>query len=137
MSKEPHWLSKKALLLLHTESLAGFGGVPGLRDESLLESALARPVNLYGYEPQSTLAALAACYGFGLAKNHAFVDGNKRAAFLAIGVFLSINGAKLVADELDAIQTIVAVAAGELDEQVLATWIENNSTWPANEQRFS
>jgi death-on-curing protein len=127
MNAEPRWISKKALLLLHEESLATFGGAAGLRDEGLLDSALARPQNTHAYDPDSTLADLAASYGFGIAKNHGFVDGNKRAAFLAIGVFLAINGFKLVADQVDAIRTIFAVAAGELDEKGLSGWIHKNS----------
>lgn len=127
MTIEARWISKKALLLLHEESLVTFGGASGLRDEGLLDSALARPQNTHTYNPASTLADLAASYAFGLAKNHAFVDGNKRAAFLSIGMFLAINGLKLIAEQLDAIQTILAVAAGELDEQGLAAWIHRNS----------
>lgn len=92
-----------------------------------MDSALARPLNTDAYNPDSTLADLAASYGFGLAKNHAFLDGNKRAAFLSIGVFLSMNGHKLVADQVDAIQTMLAVAAGELGEKGLAAWIQKNS----------
>lgn len=127
MTAEPRWISRKALLLLHEESLATFGGASGLRDEGLLDSALARPRNTQAYNADSTLADLAASCAFGLAKNHAFVDGNKRAAFLSIGMFLAINGLQLVADQLDAIQTMLAVAAGELDEPGLAAWIHKNS----------
>ncbi len=127
MTGEPRWISKKALLLLHEESLATFGGASGLRDEGLLDSALARPLNTHGYHAASTLADLAASCAFGLAKNHAFVDGNKRAALLSFGMFLAINGLKLVADKLDAIETMLGVAAGELDERGLAAWIEKNS----------
>jgi len=132
MKAKPRWISKKALLLLHEESLAEFGGAPGVADESLLESALARPQNTHAYRPESTIADLAASCAYGLARNHAFVDGNKRAAFLAIGVFLSINGYQLVAKQIDAIQTMRAVAAGELNEQGLAAWIVENS-----EKKFS
>ncbi len=127
MTGDPAWISKKALLLLHEESLAAFGGARGLRDEGLLDSALARPLNLHAYNPESTVSDLAASYGFGLAKNHAFVDGNKRAAFLSIGLFLAINGHRLVADQVDAIRTMLAVAAGGLPEAGLATWIKANS----------
>jgi death-on-curing protein len=127
MTGDPAWISKKALLLLHEESLAAFGGARGLRDEGLLDSALARPLNVHAYNPDSTLGDLAASYGFGLAKNHAFVDGNKRAAFLSIGLFLAINGHRLVADQVDAIRTMLAVAAGGLPEAGLATWIKANS----------
>lgn len=127
MSGEPRWISKKALLLLHEESLAAFGGARGLRDEGLLDSALARPQNTHAYKAESTVADLAASYAYGLAKNHAFVDGNKRAAFLSIGLFLAINGYRLKADQVDAIKTILAVASGELDEQGLSAWIADNS----------
>lgn len=120
MTAEPRWISKKALLLLHEESIAEFGGARGLADEGLIDSALARPINTYAYKPESTIADLAASCAFGLARNHAFVDGNKRAAFLSIGVFLAINGYRLVADQFDAIQIMLAVAAGEIDERGLA-----------------
>ena len=127
MRREPKWIDKRALLLLHEESLAMFGGARGMRDEGLLDSALARPVNQYLYEKADSLAGLAAAYGFGIAKNHAFVDGNKRAAFMAIGLFLAINGKRLRADQVDAIQTILALAAGNLDEAGLAKWIDANT----------
>jgi|SRR5579871_1480417 len=127
MMQEPRWLSKKALLLLHEESLAQFGGASGLRDEGLLDSALARQRNTYAYKPESTIAELAASCAFGLARNHALVDGNKRVAFLSIGVFLRINGYRLEADQVDAIRTILALAAGELNEQGLGEWIAKNS----------
>lgn len=127
MSSEPRWITKKALLLLHEESLAEFGGARGLRDEGLLESALARPLNVHAYNDAATLAELAASYGYGIAKNHAFVDGNKRAAFLCIGVFLAINGYRLTAPPLDAIETMLALAAGTLTEPELALWIAQNS----------
>jgi len=127
MSRKPQWISRKALLLLHEQSLALFGGARGMRDEGLLDSALARPQNTSLYREESTIADLAAAYAYGLAKNHAFVDGNKRAAFLSIGVFLAINGYTLEADPVDAIQTMLAVAGGELDEAGLSVWIARNS----------
>ncbi|HVZ61795.1 MAG TPA: type II toxin-antitoxin system death-on-curing family toxin [Terriglobales bacterium] len=127
MSSEPRWISKKALLLLHEESLAEFGGARGLREEGLLESALARPRNIYAYKPDATLADLAASYCYGVAKNHAFVDGNKRAAFLCAGLFLAINGYRLTASPIDAIKTILGVAAGTVSEPELARWIAQNS----------
>lgn len=126
MSGSPRWISKKALLLLHEESLAEFGGGRGLRDEGLLDSALARPENVHFYQPESTIPDLAAAYGYGLAKNHAFVDGNKRAAFLAIGLFLTMNGYRLKASQIDAIRTMLGVAAGEISEQDLSGWIGRN-----------
>jgi death-on-curing protein len=122
MSAEWRWVSTQALILLHDESLAEHGGSPGIRDPGLLDSAMARPLNLAAYsEPDA--AELAASYGFGLAQNHPFVDGNKRAAFLAIGLFLGLNGKRLVTTQLDATETILALAAGELDERGLAEWI--------------
>jgi death-on-curing protein len=127
VSSEPRWISKKALLLLHEESLSEFGGARGLRDEGLLESALARPQNTHAYNPTASLAELAASYGYGVAKNHAFVDGNKRAAFLCIGLFLAINGHRLTASQIEAIKTMLAVAAGSMTEEALALWIAENS----------
>ena len=126
MTREPKWIDKRALLLLHEESLAAFGGARGMRDEGLLDSALARPVNKFLYEKIHDLAALAAAYGFGIARNHAFVDGNKRAAYLAMGLFIAINGKRLRPDQLDAIQTVLALAAGNIDDAVLAKWITAN-----------
>ena len=126
MTREPKWIDKRALLLLHEESLAAFGGARGMRDEGLLDSALARPVNKFLYEKIHDLAALAAAYGFGIARNHAFVDGNKRAAYLAMGLFIAINGKRLRPDQLDAIQTVLALAAGNIDEAVLAKGITAN-----------
>ena len=127
MSPEPRWISKKALLLLHEESLSAFGGARGLRDEGLLESALARPRNFHAYHPAATIAELAASYGYGVSKNHAFVDGNKRAAFLCVGLFLAINGYRLAAAQVDAVNTMLSVADGTLTEEGLALWIARNS----------
>lgn len=116
------WVNRHALLLLHEESLAEHGGGSGLRDEGLFESALARPVNLALYGTPD-LAALAASYGVGLAKNHPFVDGNKRVAFLAVGLFLSNNGYRLVCTQVEATLTMLGVAAGTVDEAGFATWL--------------
>ncbi|MBI2747776.1 MAG: type II toxin-antitoxin system death-on-curing family toxin [Burkholderiales bacterium] len=119
------WINRQVLLLLHDESLAEHGGAPGLRDAGLLDSALARPVNLALYE-QPDVASLAASYGVGLAKNHAFVDGNKRAAFLAVGMFLAVNGFRLRATQADATLTVMDVAAGVMDEAAFAQWIREH-----------
>jgi len=127
VSSEPRWISTKALLLLHEESLSEFGGARGLRDEGLLESALARPRNIHAYNPAATLAEMAASYCYGIAKNHAFVDGNKRAAFLCIGLFLAINGCRLTASQVDSIEIVLGVAAGTVSEPELAMWIARNS----------
>jgi death-on-curing protein len=120
------WLDRAALVLLHGESLAEHGGAPGLRDEGLQESALARPLNLSVYG-QPDFAELAAAYGVGLAKNHAFVDGNKRAAFLAVGLFLALNGYRLKATQVEATLTMLDVAAGAIDEPTFANWIRSHS----------
>jgi death-on-curing protein len=119
------WVNRQVLLLLHDESLAEHGGAPGLRDEGLLDSALARPVNLALYESPD-VAQLAASYGVALAKNHAFIDGNKRAAFLSIGLFLAANGSRLVATQVDATLTMMSVASGAMDEAALAQWIRQH-----------
>jgi death-on-curing protein len=126
VTAELKWISKKALLLLHEESLSAFGGARGLRDEGLLESALARPENIHAYNPAATPQELAAACGYGIAKNHAFLDGNKRAAFLSIGLFLAINGYRLTASPVDAIEAMLAVAAGTMSEQELSIWIGKN-----------
>lgn len=114
------------MLALHEYSLSVFGGATGLRDDSLLDSALARPKNLYAYEPESDIARLAASYAFGLGKNHAFVDGNKRVAFLSLGLFLGLNGYKLSAMQIDAYNIIIALASSQLDEAGLAEWVRGN-----------
>lgn len=120
------WIDRRALLLLHGESLAEHGGGEGIRDEGLLDSALARPLNQVAYgEPD--LADLAASYGVGLAKNHPFVDGNKRAAFLAVGMFLYLNGYRLQAAQADATLTMLAVAAGDITEAEFAAWIRSHA----------
>lgn len=120
------WIDKRALLMLHDESLVDHGGAPGLRDEGLLDSALARPLNLLAYGDPD-FADLAATYGVGLAKNHPFVDGNKRAAFLSVGLFLMLNGYRLAAGQAEATVAMLDVAAGELDEAAFASWIRANS----------
>jgi death on curing protein len=120
------WVDRRALVLLHDESLAEHGGAPGLRDEGLLESALARPLNLAAYGSPD-ITDLAAAYGLGLAKNHAFVDGNKRAAFLAVGLFLALNGHRLIASQAEATLTMLAVAAGQMDESAFALWLRRHS----------
>ena len=117
------WLDQRALVLLHAESLAEHGGLWGVRDEAALESALARPKNVRAYEPGADLARLAAAYGFGLVRGHPFNDGNKRAGFLAIGLFLELNGFEFKVDEVDAVKTIMDLAAGSLSEKALAEWI--------------
>ncbi len=118
-------MARRALELLHDESLAEHGGAPGRRDEGLFESALARPVNLAAYG-QPDIAELAAAYGVGLAKNHPFVDGNKRVAFLAVGMFLGLNGCRLVTSQAEATVVMLDVASGTLDEAALAAWLRGH-----------
>jgi death-on-curing protein len=120
---EPCWVEKEALLLLHAKSLARFGGAEGLRDEALLDSALARPRNAFYYDNPRDSAALAASYAFGLGKNHPFVDGNKRLAFMAVGLFLGINGWELNVDPAEAIRAVQALAGGEIGEEEFAAWL--------------
>lgn len=121
--RKPRWLDQRALVLLHAESLAEHGGLWGLRDEAALQSALARPRNVYAYERSADAARLAAAYGFGLVRGHPFSDGNKRAGFLAIGLFLELNGFDFEVDEADAVKTILGLASGNLSEKALADWI--------------
>jgi len=120
------WIDRRVLLLLHDESLAEHGGAPGLRDEGLLDSALSRPLNRVAYGDGPDAAALAAAYGVGLAKNHPFVDGNKRAAFLAVGLFAMVNGYKLTATQAEATLTMLAVAADEMSEAQFAAWLREH-----------
>lgn len=125
---EPVWLRRDALVALHDRSLALHGGPAGLRDEDLLISALQRPVNRFLYEGVIDLADLAASYTVGVASNHPFMDGNKRAAFLAMLLFLALNGRPLLADKVDATVVMLAIAAGEIGIEQLAEWIRVNSS---------
>ena len=121
------WINRRALLLLHGESLVLHGGAPGMRDEGLLDSALARPENLAAYG-QPDVFDCAAAYAFGLAKNHPFIDGNKRAAFLGAGMFLRLNGFRLTATQHDATLTMLALAASDITEAAYADWLRNHTT---------
>jgi death-on-curing protein len=123
---EPRWLDLDIILDVHAEQLALFGGADGVRDRGLVESALARPLNKFAYG-ETGLAALAAAYAFGLARNHLFVDGNKRAAFASIIVFLGLNGIDLDVPPEQATAVILALAAGEVSEESLARWIHDSS----------
>ncbi len=126
-SDEPEWLTLLMIVAIHDEQLAIHGGAGGIRDAGLLESALDRPRNKWAYE-KAELPELAAAYGFGLAKNHPFVDGNKRTSLLSIYTFLGVNGIDFVVAEADAAAMIFSLAAGEVSEQSLARWIRDN--WP-------
>ncbi len=119
------WIDPAVVLAVHEEQLAAHGGSPGVRDMGLLESALARPMNLAAYgEPD--VAELAASYGFGIARNHPFVDGNKRTAFVSVELFLRLNGYRLSADDSACVLTMLAVAAGEMDEANFADWLRRH-----------
>jgi death-on-curing protein len=119
------WIDPTVVLAIHEEQLAEHGGSPGVRDVGLLESALARPMNLAAYgEPD--VAELAASYGFGIARNHPFVDGNKRTAFVSVELFLRLNGYRLSADDSACVLTMLAVAAGEMDEANFADWLRRH-----------
>jgi death-on-curing protein len=122
---EPRWLDSSIVIDIHAEQLALFGGPDGVRDIGLLDSALARPLNKFGYG-ESDLAALAAAYAFGIARNHPFVDGNKRAAFASIIVFLGLNGIDFDVPPEAATAIILSLAAGEVSEESLARWIRDN-----------
>ncbi|SRR5579885_1309140 len=120
------WLDRAVVLAAHDEQIAEHGGAAGLRDEGLFESALARPQNLVAYgEPDA--AALATAYVFGLAKNHAFVDGNKRIAFIAMELFLNLNGFVLTADDAQCVLVMLSVASGTFGEDELAEWIRRKT----------
>jgi death-on-curing protein len=119
------WLDPQVLLAVHDEQLAEHGGAAGVRDRGLFESALARPQQLACYgEPD--ICALAAAYGCGLARNHPFIDGNKRTAFVAIELFLLLNGMGLRADDGDCVLTMLAVAEGSLGEDAFADWLRRH-----------
>ena len=125
---EPIWLTRQMVVAIHDEQLAIHGGASGLRDEGMLESALDRPKNKWAYE-QAELAELAAAYGFAIARNHPFVDGNKRTSLLALYTFLGLNGIDFDVPEAEAAAVILALAAGEVDEDGLTRWIRDN--WPS------
>jgi death-on-curing protein len=131
---EPVWLSTDLVIAIHEEQLREFGGPSGIRDEALLESALGRAPNKWAYE-DADLPTLAAAYAFGIARNHAFVDGNQRAAFLSMVTFLGLNGVEFLADEAEASVIIRDLAAGEVDEDGLTRWINDN--WPEGAPRRS
>lgn len=126
--KEPRWIGLAIATAIHDEAIYEFGGLPGLRDQGLLESALDRPRNLYGYEPRRSIFQLAASLCVGVAKNHAFHDGNKRTALLTARAFLYLNGQDLEPSQEAEVLTLVAVADGSFSEAALAEWLQDNST---------
>jgi death-on-curing protein len=127
VTKEFEWLTLPLVLAIHDEQLVAHGGSAGVRDVALLESALNRPLNKWNYE-NAELPELAAAYAFGIARNHPFVDGNKRTSLLAMYTFLGVNGVDFIVPEADAASMILALAAGEVSEESLTRWIRDN--WP-------
>ena len=129
------WLEKELIIAIHDRQLAEFGGSSGIRDESLLESALARPQQAYSYgDPLPDLAALAASLAFGLARNHPFVDGNKRTSHVAYRTFLALHGAQLNAKDEDKYLTILALAQGDISEEDFATWLREHIETEAGDE---
>jgi death-on-curing protein len=120
------WVVDSVALAIHEAQLAEHGGLSGLRDEGLFLSAMARPQNVAAYGDHPDAADLAAAYAFGLARNHPFLDGNKRTAFVVMELFLSLNGWTLDADDAECISTMESVAAGDLPEKNLAVWLRSH-----------
>lgn len=122
----PVWIEEHDALVLHDHLLALEGGAPGVRDPALLQSALARPRQLQAYGDNPDIVEMAASYAAGILRNHPFIDGNKRTAFLAGVLFVEMNGYRFVANEEDAAQAFLQLAAGRLDEAAFATWLRAN-----------
>jgi death-on-curing protein len=124
---EPIWLTRPMIAMIHSAQIQEHGGSSGVRDEALIESALARPQNKWQYEPAADLFALAAAYGYGLTKNHGFMDGNKRVGFMATYVFLGLNGFDFEAPEPDVVLTMLDLASGTLSEEQFSHWLRTHS----------
>ena len=122
------WIEESVVWAVHEAQLAEHGGSAGVRDPGLLASALARPLNLAAYDGDADAAALAAAYGFGIARNHPFIDGNKRTAFVCTELFLALNGHQLQAEDANCVSTMLALAAGDLPESEFAAWLRTNTT---------
>jgi death-on-curing protein len=123
---EPLWLDRRWVDALHFQQLSRFGGLHGIRDEGAIESALGRARNQWAYAGERSLPKLAAAYAFGLSRNHGYNDGNKRIAFMAMAVFLDLNGLELVAEEPDVVRVMLSLAAGDVAEEELAAWIADH-----------
>ena len=119
------WIDEKVIWAIHEAQLAEHGGSAGIRDAGLLASALARPINLAAYGSPD-VSDCAAAYGFGISRNHPFIDGNKRTAFVCTELFLALNGHSLAANDVDCVLTMLAVASGELDEAAFAAWLRDH-----------
>jgi death-on-curing protein len=125
---EPQWLTRMVIDAIHNDQLREHGGLPGIRDENVLESALARPKQKWHYADNTDIPMLAAAYAFGLVKNHPYRDGNKRIGFLAMATFLGLNGHELEATDAEVVAEILALAGGSAPEESLADWIRQHST---------
>lgn len=123
MSAEPLWITLLDVVVAHERLIARYGGTSGIRDQGLLESALARPGNLYAYDGERSIPVLGAALAYSLAKNHAFIDGNKRVAFAAMNMFLEVNGFELVASQESAALSMERLAAGEISEDEFRSWV--------------
>jgi death on curing protein len=127
MPAEPRWVSRTVAEAIHFDMMRSHGGMPGVRDEDGLDAALARAKQRLAYEPDSELPRLAAAYGFGIARNHPFNDGNKRVAFVVMAVFLGLNGLTIEAPETEVVTTMLDLAAGTLAEEALAAWLRGRT----------
>jgi death-on-curing protein len=124
---EPIWLTRPIIAMIHAAQIAEHGGALGVRDEALIESALARPQNKWQYEPDADLFRIAAAYGYGLTKNHGFIDGNKRVGYMAAYVFLGLNGFDVDAAEPEVVLTMLDLASGTLSEEQFSAWLRTHA----------
>jgi death-on-curing protein len=125
--RDPEWIAYEVVLAVHESQLAEHGGSAGVRDEGLLESALMRPQNIFLYSSEATLYEMAAAYAIGIAKNHAFVDGNKRTAWVVCALFLELNGIEVIASQADVVIAILGVASGAVDQEQLSAWLQGEA----------
>ncbi|MDO9534268.1 MAG: type II toxin-antitoxin system death-on-curing family toxin [Bacillota bacterium] len=132
MMRQPVWLTKTIVEAIHLSQIREHGGQYGIRDTNLFESALARPINCWAYEQESDIFILAAAYGYGLAKNHCFIDGNKRVAFMAMYTFLGLNGYEIHATEPEVVDIMLGVADSSVSEEQLIVWLRKNARQDSN-----
>lgn len=127
MQREPRWVPRVVLDAVHLDQIREHGGLPGIRDENALEAALARAQQKWTHDADADLALLAAAYGFGLATGHPYHDGNKRVAFLAMAIFLDLNGHEIEATEAEVVTIMLGLASGQLKERELAAWLRSRT----------
>lgn len=125
--RQPTWLTRLVVDAIHHDQIREHGGLPGIRDENALESALARPQQKWHYVPNTGIPALAAAYGFGIVRNHSYRDGNKRIGFLAMATFLGLNGYELTATDAEVVTEIMGLASGHASEEELAVWVRHQT----------